>query len=66
MIFFKGYKINKTVNKIFLERDKFMPEMHLEQPSALDKPEPAGKYWPSGCSEDNPLQRPRTSPKDPV
>ena len=43
-----------------------MPKIHLEQHSALDKPEQVRKYWSPGCSEDDPLQRPRTSPKDPV
>ena len=26
------YKTNKTINKVFLPGDKFMPEMHLRQP----------------------------------
>ena len=58
--------MNETVNKILLERSKYMPKIHLEQHSALDKPEQVRKYWSPGCSEDDPLQRPRTSPKDPV
>ena len=29
----KSHKINEIVNKFVLVRDKFMPEMHLKQPS---------------------------------
>ena len=28
---FQKYNMNSIVNKLLLERDKFMPEMHLEQ-----------------------------------
>ena len=31
--------MNETVNKFLLAGDKFMPEMHLKQPAALDEPE---------------------------
>ena len=31
-IFFLKHKINVIVNKLLLEGDKFMPEMHLRQP----------------------------------
>ena len=29
--------MNEKVNKFILAGDKFMPEMHLKQPTALDK-----------------------------
>ena len=32
-------KMNEIVNKFLLAGDKFMPEMHLKQPAALDEPE---------------------------
>ena len=28
----ENYKMNDIINKFFLAGDKFMPEMHLEQP----------------------------------
>ena len=31
-IFFEKYKMNAIVNTLILERDRFMPEMHLKQP----------------------------------
>ena len=31
-------KVNEIVNNFLLTGDKFMPEMHLEQPASLDKP----------------------------
>ena len=31
MFWFKVYKMNETVNKFLLVRDKFMPELHLKQ-----------------------------------
>ena len=31
-------KMNEIVNKFLLAGDKFMPEIHLKQPSALGKP----------------------------
>ena len=33
---FLKYKINATINKLLLARDKFMPEMHLKQPNNQD------------------------------
>ena len=30
MLYFKSIKINAIVNKVLLARDKFMPEMHLQ------------------------------------
>ena len=29
---FQNYKVNEKVNKFFLAGDKFLPEMHLNQP----------------------------------
>ena len=39
------YKTNKTVNKVFLPGDKFMPEMHLRQPGfTFSACRPLAKY----------------------
>ena len=36
--YLKQYKMNEIVHKFLLAGNKFMPEMHLRQPIALDKP----------------------------
>ena len=37
MFYFKVHKMNEIVNKFLLPGDKFMPEMHLRQPTPRDK-----------------------------
>ena len=34
-LLFQRYKMNEIVNKFLLARDKFIPEMHLTQPTVL-------------------------------